>query len=101
MGKRIAALGATVLRCWIDSDREIWDSQTLILGQRHQDHIGIRRIEQGFILDHHCWTQLVRLLRQGIPPVGENNLTARKAGQWLIAVEPRRAPFLIERRRFG
>jgi hypothetical protein len=54
---------------WIDRDRQIGDSQPLVLGQRHQDDIGIGRIEQGLILDDYRRTQLVRLLRQRVTPV--------------------------------
>ena len=76
MGQRVTLLGAAVLRGWIDRYREIRDSQTPVLGQRHQDHIGIGRIEQGLIFDHDRRTQLVWLFRPRIAPIHYDNLTA-------------------------
>jgi hypothetical protein len=76
-----APLGAPVLWRWIDRDRQIRDSQTLVLGQRHQDDVGIGRIEQGFVLDHRRRTQLVRLLRQPVAAVRNDDLAARKPSQ--------------------
>ena len=99
MRKRIAASAAPILLCRVYRDRKVGDGQPLVLCQRHQYDVGVSGVEQGFVFDHDRGTQLIRLLRQRIPPVGDDDLTTRKAGQWLIAREARRTPLLIERRR--
>ena len=81
MGKRVAALGASVLRSRIYRDRQVGDRQALILREGNQDYIRISRIEQGFVLDDYRGARLVRLLRQRVSPVGDDDLTTRKPGQ--------------------
>ena len=101
MRDRIALLGATVSWRWIDRDREVGDRQTLVFGQRYQDHIGIGRIEQGFVLDHHRRSQLVRSVGSASARSAMTIWPPENPANELCVLDPGRPPCIVEHSRLG
>jgi hypothetical protein len=80
VGQRVAALRATVPGRRVDGERQVGDRQPPVLRERDQDDVRVRRVEQALVLHHDGRAQLVRLLRQRVPPVGDHDLARGEAG---------------------
>jgi len=79
MGQGKTGLGAAILGGGQDTNGKVGDGQVGVFGKGYQDDIWVGLVEQVAVLDHDGWSPLVRLLRQRVAPVHEDDLTGGQA----------------------